>query len=420
MSDEDSEICRFVFLLPDPLPFASERYFAGRVTDGFEERADDPLVICRFHHYDGPGATEAAMSALTAGWLAVRNEPSASPLPLDSSWTNSQYTIAEAFTTFDSPDDRGDAGRARLLGPRQDAFMRCLRFVDHWARAYRLASDAATERVTYERILPMVFASRVPGTLPAPEELDDSAFDELLAKPWNNQSSLLTLEHANLSDLASHDVKPALVRATLAWERMLYHGSPVTTWRERRLEALNAIRHGDLGLVLSFTYTAGEVLLDGTLTMLLWEEGLTPEAAAELFSHSVVRRCRTQMAPRLGGNWDANRHGPVKQWADDCLKLRGRVVHGGYEPHYHEAEAAIAALRGLESHVFSRIAEKRNAFKRTALMTLGQEGLERRGKWRGAIRKFHQHDADAEAPWNKTLSAWNRQLIEARLTHTGR
>lgn len=415
MFGEGPEICRFVFLLPDPLPFPSEVYFAGRVPNGIEERADDPLVICRFHHHDGPGATEAALRALTTGWLGVNNDSDASPLPLDNSWTTSRYTIVEAFTSFDSPDERGDAGRARGFGPRQDAFMRCLGFVDHWARAYRLASGAATERITYERIPPTVFASRVTGTLPAPDELDDMKFEELLAKPWDDREGLLMLEHANFLGVAPRHIGPDVVTATRSWERMLYHGHPMAVWCERRHESMNALRHGDLGLVVSLAYTAGEVLLDGILTMLLWEEGLTPDLAAEQFTDSVVRRCQTRLAPRLGGNWHANRHGPVKQWADDCLKPRGRVVHGGYEPRYREAEEAIVALSALESHVFSRIAEKRNVFKRTALMTLGQEGLERRGMWRGQIRKFHEDEAEGEAPWLNTLSAWNHGLIEARL-----
>jgi hypothetical protein len=415
---EPPMICRFVMLLPEPLPFPTELFYFGSVRDG-EPRLDDPLVICRFHQHEGPGPLEVAMSALSAGWLAARNLPETAPMPVDNLWTTSRFTIAEAFTSFDSPDDRGAAVRARQLGPRQDPFMRCLRFVDHWARAYRLASYAPTGKVTYERVLPLVFAARVPGTMPT--TIDDAACEELLAKPWDDKNELMWLEHTNMAGVAPADVSPSVAEATMGWERALYHGLPLAIWRERRHDAVNAlVRDGDLGLAISHAHTAGEVLLDGTLTMLLWEEQLTPQAAAELFDDSVVRRCQTRLAPRLRGNWHADRAGPVKSWVDDCVKPRGRVVHGGYEPHYGEAQTAIDALSQLERHVFDRLAEERNTYKRTVLLTLGEEGLARRDMWKGKIRRFHEGPARTEPTWNVQLSAWTRELVEARLVTVGR
>jgi len=49
-------------------------------------------------------------------------------------------------------------------------------------------------------------------------------------------------------------------------------------------------------------------------------------------------------------------------------------------------------------------------------MTLGREGLERRGLWAGQIKRFSEEVAPTEPNWRDSFTAFHRAFLAERLT----
>jgi hypothetical protein len=132
----------------------------------------------------------------------------------------------------------------------------------------------------------------------------------------------------------------------------------------------------------------------------MWEEGVTASNAATAFEEGkVVKRVVTEFPPRLKGTWKVDGSGPVADWFSDTYRVRHRVVHGGFEASRAEAQSAFDATRGVERFLFQRLALARNRYPRSALMTLAEAGLSKRGMWKGKIKRFHEEVAPTEDNW---------------------
>lgn len=159
--------------------------------------------------------------------------------------------------------------------------------------------------------------------------------------------------------------------------------------------------------------TALEVLFDGLLSLLLWEEGRQPEAVAQdIFGEPLHKRIRTQFPPRLGGNWNTKGSGVIGRWAQVVVPLRNRVVHAGARCGRKEAKEALDIMGDVDAFVRQRLADRRNKYMRTSLMFLGQPGLERLGVWSGKIKQFAEQEK--EPRWDHSFKQWQESVLSAR------
>jgi hypothetical protein len=174
-------------------------------------------------------------------------------------------------------------------------------------------------------------------------------------------------------------------------------------------------RDGRFGDAVVSAQTGMEVLLDGLLALMLWEEGVTPEdAAAGPFSDiGFEKRVRTHFHRRLGGNWSTTGRGVMSEWAREVARMRGRVVHSGYRPSANEARRALDITVRVDAFIRKRVMERRNVYPRTTLLLLGRPGLERAGVWRGRIKEFAER-ADLEPDWIASFAAWRTDLDRLR------
>lgn len=201
------------------------------------------------------------------------------------------------------------------------------------------------------------------------------------------------------------------------WLEETRRGSPFATWRERYVDAVGALRtRGDTASSVLAGQTASEVLIDAVLSLLMWEEGVEPEIAAQSFREGkVLARLRHDVPPRLKGRWSTTGSGAVARWFENSHKLRHRVVHGGYTPSRIEADAALDAVGRLETHLFDRLAARRNTYMRATLMTVAEPGLRKRNLWSGKIRAFAEGPALTEPNWRELFRLWHVRFAEARL-----
>lgn len=89
-----------------------------------------------------------------------------------------------------------------------------------------------------------------------------------------------------------------------------------------------ALTHrGDTRACVLAASTYVEATLDHLLAALLWEQGVAPIRAAEIFnSPGFVKRMRKNFPSLLGGAWDSDSSPTVKRWEDRCHKLRHRII----------------------------------------------------------------------------------------------
>jgi hypothetical protein len=410
---------RFFFALPEPLPFPDGSLILERVGDSiYDAKPDDPWVSVIVHQVLVPHGRTHAFAAATDAVMTARPELVNLLSGRDRTIQGEEtldfevaITVVEAITDFASPDQPPAdwSGEARDLPPRADALNRCIRLVQDQMRAYRLAADVPYGRVTYEKIPLFVFGFMGWGT-----RQPDGFWH--LWPPWRGPQVIL-LEHFNLPDpVAETQVVGELQTRHQHWLFELRQGNALVAWRESLLDAYRRCRvEGEYGAACIAAQTAAEVLVDQLLGLLMWEEGKDPEAAATVLGEGqLVAKMRREFPRRLGGNWSFTSPGPLREWLVGTVRIRNRVVHAGYEPTRLQTEAAIQRVLELQTWLFDALANERTRYPRAVLMTLAQEGLQRRGLWNGQIRVFANEQAPTEASWRASWKSWRDAMVLAR------
>lgn len=282
------------------------------------------------------------------------------------------------------------------LDPVSAAFDRCVDRLSQLANSYRRAALQPIARITRERL---------------PLSIYYLTFD--IGSPKANWSHGLFLAHMSAPQLLVID--PASPEQVADIKRHLAASlgrHPLTPYIDRVVDANHALRQGDTANAVVLAQVGAEIFLDALLGLLLWEEGTSPQEAAEgVFASGLTRRVRTAFAPRLGGDWNLQAAGAVGGWKRDLYELRGRVIHAGYEPTRAEARQALQALAALEDFAKARVVERRSQCPRTALIVLGPDGLARREGWDRRIREFaEQNEANT---WLRDYNTWREELSAA-------
>jgi hypothetical protein len=309
----------------------------------------------------------------------------------------SYRTIVEAVTPLlsDDPDERNPE---RI---QSDAFDRSVEAINRLVRAYRVSDDGPIAEVTRERLpFSVLLVTRA-----------------LAAGDW--VGPLLMLLHFNLPREVSPEVLNDEDLGRLnAHLQLVQSKHPLFAYTERALDSRIALqRDGDTKTALILTQIAIESLLDTVLSLILWEDGMSPEdAATGVFAGGFVTRLRTQFAARLGGSWDVTRPGPLHDLVSDLIRVRNRVVHADYMPTRDEAWQAIRAATGMDRVVRDRLADRRDRYPKTTILFLGDEGLRNRGLWSGRIERFAEDNAaDIPDVWVESFRQWRTEVDRIRL-----
>lgn len=301
-------------------------------------------------------------------------------------------TVIEAVTPL-LPSER--------QSPVLEALQRIMASMTEFTRVYRLGMRVRMPVVTYEM-------------LPATEVvwLTRDPFDSR-PEAWDSEVELLMFPE-RLSVRSQHPQldEEGIDRLAAYWT-LWRQGHPIIPYSERTMEARLALElYGDYGATVTQCQTSLEVLLDGLIQLLLWEEQADPSGVAEtVYASSLQKRVRAQLPSRLGGNWTTNI--AMREWSAVLAPLRHRTVHGAYRPTRDEAIHALDTVSDIDDFVRGRLASRRNDYPRTTLLILGRPGLERLGAWTGKIRRFAEA-ADEEPNWINSFRTWRDALNVAR------
>lgn len=316
-------------------------------------------------------------------------------------------TVAQVAVFDDSPPDAPP--RDTELEDLSDPTLRALHCVEHFVRSYNLNADVPARLPTYARVGPTIPALR--RTLPV---------DPL--SEW--QVHLLPLNHDNVGDRPVKPLEMETIGQIMQNVQLLSAGDIRAVFQSEAVEAQRLyFAEGDYASSIVKSAQACEILFDGVLGLLLWEEiGDAPsaegpvEASVGVFSKPLIKMVRTEFHIRLGGRWNPGDDGPVGDWSRRVAGPRNRIVHRGYRPSADEAGEALEAIHALDEYVSGLVAANVKKFPRTALMWVTERGLKERGQWL-LIRAFAKHRRPIEPPWRDNYSAW-RERADAAVSGT--
>lgn len=186
---------------------------------------------------------------------------------------------------------------------------------------------------------------------------------------------------------------------------------PVSEFLAIAQEAESAFNRGLYRSAAIMSASGAEMLLNTTLQMLHWEDGLTPEESVDAWSakEGIQARVRKHFPPLLKGNWDLIGGSPIGDWAQHTAELRNKIAHAGHRPTETECRNSLAATYVLHSDLVDRITEDANLnrYTRTAFLLAGNHGLESRGKRARKVRELQ--DDPSEPTWAQSSAGWIRQ-----------
>jgi hypothetical protein len=311
----------------------------------------------------------------------------------------STFTMVELVTPLAEP---GEDGVFRPAAPSDGAmvaaFEQCIEVLFMIIRAYRNTINTPLSTPTRERLGPEFFAV----TRKAHASLD--AWDATGA--WVvNMTSVPNIQPPAL-DLSGLQ----LLGLGIEMEATAH---PLASLTDIRSEASAALRNGDYRAAVMLYHTASEVELDITVMLMLWEEGVAPSDAVELFRKHLVGRVRSEFPPRLGGIWDNRNGSVVETWRRDLVLLRHGAVHGGFPVRPPQASAAKQAHDAMITHLFDRLVVNHKKYPKTASALLSLAAFERRGKKSKAIEATFQQLQGQEL---QEFNHWRAELTRLRST----
>ena len=282
--------------------------------------------------------------------------------------------------------------RAGGLPEARDSMTRAMFRVHHvlskLVDAYRLMTYSATPSLTWEQ-LPLVIPILTRDLRPR--------------SPWADKISMI-VPHMRGQYTGAPDAPGADMLKFGLYEALLLDSGGHLIFRVRRHQVnskMSYFRYGDYGAALIQLHLAAEVLLDGLLLYLLWEEGMSADAAAQIWrKEGLIKRLRTHYASRLGGNWSTTTPGAVGDWAQLVPRLRGRVVHAGFEPGQRDIAEVADKVDRLIEFCLDRLITKARTYPKSTLLVLGTSRKFRRAKTISAdllqdIDEIDEGEADA-------------------------
>ncbi|WP_156527388.1 hypothetical protein [Gordonia sp. 852002-51296_SCH5728562-b] len=225
---------------------------------------------------------------------------------------------------------------------------RCLVELMKFHRSYRVVAPRPLPELTIRRLFPTVLTFRR-----APDETEVT-FVGITVLEDGAPPNLGGLVSEIGTDYAMFDQAAGL-------QSRLDRLDPLARYVECRTDAGYALYGvGSFRDAVIHLGIACEVLFDGLLGMLMWEEGVSIDDAAEVFSGTITTRIKNEFHTRLGGTWRLDR-GELGVWSTKVADVRNRVVHSGYRPSETEAvdaEAAADSLRDFTARRLSALGRK--------------------------------------------------------------
>ncbi len=128
---------------------------------------------------------------------------------------------------------------------------------------------------------------------------------------------------------------------------------------------------GEYRSALMLYACAGEALVNTWLSLLMWEDGLSPQDAAIKFprDQGILKRARTEFSSRIGGTWSSCAKNGAGDWQQFILNPRNTSIHAGSSITRSQAYIARESLDTFRRYVGGLIFKKSRNYPFTATVT---------------------------------------------------
>jgi len=405
-TEPDHHLAYFFIPLPEPLELPDKliipfRHFPQGMDDrsglpseteeGFLRLTKVSLVIHQRETIGTITGLRESFDAALAAFPTVPQETAGAP-PVE---IPGRCTVIEAMVLLDPGED----DESRIA----DALEIAIEHIRDMQRSYYMATQRPVTLVNSALLPPLI-----PFGLRELIEGEESP-------AWPTELSTFLVNGSMPPSLVPPDSAAASSNSERLFADSRLGGGPFETMSDLRREALVALRAGNTlsGAILFGAYT--ELFLRELHLMLLWDEGSTAQAAATATNsnRTITSIVRAEFHERLGGKWDTRRgDGELARWDRLVKHLRNRVVHTGYVPTMDELRDASNASAALERFVAGRLARRADRFATTALMYLGDQGLDDHR----AARRFADAVASVHIPTDMphAFSRWRFEVSRHR------
>jgi hypothetical protein len=312
------------------------------------------------------------------------------------------YTVVEMVTPLATLVEDGSWLVSRGAQPLNISLYRCLESMRRILSAHRLVERLTIPAPALERLGPTM----IMGTRPADPSLGG----------WEGPAVVV---HSNPAIAGHHGLPPPpgpnVAQRVLQFLALEELDGSLSALAELQRDAGTALfQYGDFRGAAMLSYTASEVVLDLVLAAMCWEEGLSPNEAADLFGIPLVPRVRSHFHNRLHGAWDLDKPGSeLCSWRTDCVLLRHQVSHAGIRPSRQQAEASAKAHEGLGRFLNRRLLASMAKYPRTVGLLLTEGSILIEGP---VTRRGREILEASSAETVREFGAWRRDLVAARLS----
>jgi len=305
---------------------------------------------------------------------------------------NAAGTVVEASTPLFDFEEFG------LQKALSDAFDRSIEELARLLRVCRIHLHDPT--------IPLVGRDSLPGGVFYIIRYGDDEDDVLNER--HQGILMVNLGHTIPSDVRD-DIDANTFKDILVRYRRWMQGDPLFSADDQFQRGMRArwMEADAQGAVVAF-YTAIEIFCNGLLGLCQWESGGTREELLHwLENEGFDKRLRDRFHGFLGGNWNMESKSSPLHRLNRVARMRHRVVHAAYEPTLDEVDEAIAAYEDLAEFAKDRLVDSRYRFPRTAMLLLGEPGMERKKAWTKKFRRLIEELIE-EDEWITTYKAWRQ------------
>ena len=278
----------------------------------------------------------------------------------------------------------------------------------HWilsdlVRTLRITAQAPLRELPYEALTPII-----PVTFGSGPSVGSFVFD-------GTEQTLILPHSIDRVDFVAPEANIPVGTAFFELTR----GSIHMLVRDHIAAAAASAEYGDKrGAIVSLAI-ACELFLDSLLAAMLWEDGATPELAAESWQQpSIVRRVKNEYAPRLGGTWDPNRAGPLSDWLNHVVNVRNSVLHSGRSPSSSEVQLAGDAAGRLTNFLARRLVLSWRSYPKAMAVFVGHKSVDEHAskKKRQEIHQELDRASSSAVDFHSWRDSWlsHRAKVEKR------
>ncbi|MDO5517946.1 MAG: hypothetical protein Q4F66_10345 [Clostridium sp.] len=131
--------------------------------------------------------------------------------------------------------------------------------------------------------------------------------------------------------------------------------NPFVNSDELMISAFRNKNNGLLKEAVTLAQTSVESFFRNLYRCLLIKESVSKEEIEKKLKMPFMRMMKEEFTERLGGKWNVNEYGPMRNWYEESYQLRNSIIHAGTTPTVEQTERALRKSEEFMSFALQRL-----------------------------------------------------------------